>query len=224
MSARPRRLAAIVSAALGLALVWCGSPARAAVDFSVGIRHVSDSGSLADCSAKAREALGAFLQPATESRPGSGDWLAVSKNGVAGTPTAAATVRCYGLGKGYVVTFTCAVQLPDNPYTADALCLDVAHTFYGGAVSALPPIPTPTPIPTGCSTVNLVGTWVDDNKPGLTFTMDLTGNVTDSEGVSGNWGLRGNTVTLTYYGNHTLTLSPDGKHMRGDGYSLTRKC
>lgn len=221
MNAGPRQKAAILAAAFGLAVVW-GAPAHAAVDLSVGIRHVSDTGSLSDCSAKARESLGAFLAPATESHPG--EWLAVSKNGIAGTPTAAATVRCYGLSKGYVVTFTCAVQLPDNPYTADALCLDVAHTFYGGAVSVLPPIPTPTPIPTGCSTVNLVGTWVDDNKPGLTFTMDLTGNVTDSDGVSGNWGLRGNTVTLTYYGNHTLTLSADGKHMRGDGYSLTRKC
>jgi hypothetical protein len=133
-------------------------------------------------------------------------------------------VRCFPLAKGYVVTFTCAAQLPDSPYSADALCLDVAHKFYGGAVTALAAIPTPTPMPTGCATNSLVGTWVSDDKPGLTFTMDLTGNVTDSDGVSGNWGLKGNTVTLTYYGNHTLTLSPDGKHMHGGGYSLTRKC
>jgi hypothetical protein len=54
--------------------------------------------------------------------------------------------------------------------------------------------------------------------------MGINGDVTDNQGVSGNWGLVGNTVTLTYYGNHTLTLSPDGKHMSGGGYNLTRKC
>lgn len=219
----PRR-AALALAALLVSLVWCRAGAPAAVDLSVGIRHVSPDGALSDCSAKAKDALNTFLQGATEPSPGSGEWLATSANGVAGTPTAIATVRCYALTKGYVVTFTCAVQLPDNPYGADALCLDVAHKFYGGAITALAPIPTPTPIPTGCATNSMVGTWVSDDKPGLTFTMDLDGNVTDNEGVSGNWGLKGTTVTLTYYGNHTLTLSADGKHARGDGYSLTRKC
>jgi hypothetical protein len=223
LNPRTRR-AAIVSAALLAGLAWHAPTARAAVDFSVGIRRLSDTGSLSDCSAKAKESLEAFLTDATESSPGSGDWSAHSTNGVAGTPTAVAVVRCYGLAKGYVVTFTCAVQLPDNPYSANALCLDVAHKFYGGAITALAAIPTPTPVPTGCATNSLVGTWASDDKPGLTFTMDLTGNVTDSEGVSGNWGLKGNTVTFTYYGTHTLTLSPDGKHLRGDGYSLTRKC
>jgi len=220
----PLRRAAFFAVALLAAIVWCNDGAPAAVDMSVGIRHVSPDGSLDDCSAKAKASLDAFLQGVTEARPGSGEWLAYSANGVAGTPTAAATVRCYELTKGYVVTFTCVVQLPDSPYTADALCLDVAHKFYGGAITALAPIPTPTPIPTGCATTNLVGTWVSDSDSKLTFTMTLIGDVTDSEGVSGNWGLKGNTVTLTYYGNHTLTLSADGKHMSGGGYSLTRKC
>jgi hypothetical protein len=219
-----RRRAALFATAFLAGVVICRTGAPAAVDLSVGIRYVSDTGSLSDCSSKARTSLDAFLQGATESTPGNGDWIAHSQNGPAGTPTSIATVRCYALAKGYVVTFTCAVELPDNPYTADTLCKDVAHKFYGGALTALAPIPTPTPIPTGCATTNLVGSWVSDDKPGLTFTMDLTGNVTDNEGVSGNWGLKGTTVTLTYYGNHTLTLSSDGKHMRGDGYSLTRKC
>lgn len=219
-----RRRAAFAAIALLAALVWCGGGAPAAVDMSVGIRHVSPDGSLADCSAKAKESLDAFLQGAAESNPGSGDWVGHSQNGIAGSPTAVATVRCYALATGYVVTFTCAVQLPDSPYTADALCLDVAHKFYGGAITALAAIPTPTPIPTGCATTNLVGPWVSDKDPKLTFNMELNGDLTDSEGVSGNWGLKGNTVTLTYYGSHTLTLSPDGKHMSGEGYSLTRKC
>lgn len=224
MTARIRRRVAIFAAVLVAGLVWSNTRAPAAVDLSVGIRHVSPDGTLQDCGAKAKDSLDAFLQDAAEASPGSGDWIAHSQNGIAGSPTAVATVRCYALPTGYVVTFTCAVQLPDNPYSADALCLDVAHKFYGGAVAALAAIPTPTPVPTGCATTNLFGTWVSDSDAKLTFTLDMTGDLTDSEGVSGNWGLKGNTVTLTYYGNHTLTLSPDGKHMSGGGYSLTRKC
>lgn len=214
----------LVAGALVAALLWSAAGALASVDMSAGIRYVSPSGTSADCSAKAKASLDAFLQDAAEPSAGSGDWLAHSQNGVAGFPTAFAGVRCYALPKGYVATFTCAVQLPDSPYTANTLCLDIAHKFYGGALTALPAMPTPTPIPTGCATTNLVGTWVSDGDPKLMFTMDLTGDVTDNEGVSGNWGLKGNTVTFTYYGNHTLTLSPDGKHMSGGGYSLTRKC
>ena len=224
MNARTRRRGALLVAALFAGLAWSGAKAPAAVDMSVGVRYLSQTGSLADCGAKAKDSLDAFLQGAAENPPGSGEWSALSRNGPAGTPISAATVRCYALSKGYVVTFTCVVELPDTPYSADALCLDVAHKFYGGAISPLAAIPTPTPIPTGCATNSLVGSWVSDDKPGLTFTMDLNGNVTDSDGVSGNWGLKGNTVTFTYYGNHTMTLSPDGKHIRGDGYSLTRKC
>jgi hypothetical protein len=218
------RRSALVAVAFITGLIWCSSVAPASVDISAGIRHVSPDGTLGNCGSKAQSSLDAFLQGAAETNPGSGDWLAHSQNGIAGTPTAIAAVRCYALPKGYVVTFTCTVQLPDNPYTAVALCLDVAHKFYGGAITSLAAIPTPTPLPTGCATNSLVGSWVSDSNPKETFTMDLDGNVTDSEGVSGNWGLKGNVVTFTYYGTHTLTLSPDGKHVTGAGYSLTRKC
>lgn len=218
------RRAAVAAVAVLIAMIWCGSNAPASVDISAGFRYVSPSGTLADCGAKAKESLDAFLENAAEATPGSGDWVANSRNGIAGTPTATAVVRCDALPKGYFATFTCVVQLPDSPYSALDLCKDVAHKFYGGAITELAAIPTPTPIPTGCATTNLVGTWVSDSDPKLTFTMELDGSLTDSEGVSGNWGIKGNTVTLTYYGNHTMTLSADGKHLTGGGYSLTRKC
>jgi hypothetical protein len=216
------RRAAFGGVVLIASFMWCGSGAPASVDIAGGIRYVSPTGSLTDCGAKAQASLNAFLQGTMESSPG--DWMAHSQNGVAGTPTATAVVRCYALPQGYFATFDCAVQLPDNPYKAQDLCLDIAHKFYGGAITPLAAIPTPTPEPTGCATNSLVGTWVSDSDPTLTFTMDLTGDVTDSQGVSGSWGLKGDTVTLTYYGTHTLTLSPDGKHIKGGGYSLTRKC
>lgn len=224
MIGRLRRGSIVAMAAVAV-LLCLRAATLGAVDMSVGIRYVSTTGTLSDCSAKAKSSLVTFLQDATESTPGTGDWIAHSQNGVNGTPTATAVVRCYGLSKGgYVATFTCAVQLPDNPYTANALCLDVAHKFYGGAITSLAAIPTPTPVPTGCATNSLVGTWASDDNPKLTFTMDLNGDLTDSEGVSGNWVLKGDSAILTYYGDHTLTLSPDGKHLRGGGYNLTRKC
>jgi hypothetical protein len=219
----PSRLALLVGT-LALCMLWSGGAAPAALELSTGIRHVSPDGSLDECGAKAKTALNAFLPGANEASPGSGEWLALGQNGLARAPTSAATVRCYPLPKGYVVTFTCAVQLPENPYGADALCLDVAHKFYGGSITPLAAMPTASPIPTGCSTVNLVGSWVADDKPGLTLAADLNGSMVDNQGVSGNWGLKGTTVTLTYYGEHTLTLTSDGKHMRGGGYSFTRKC
>ena len=59
-----------------LALTLPASIASARVDLSVGIRYVSPSGTLQDCSAKAKEALEAYLPGATESSPGSGEWIA----------------------------------------------------------------------------------------------------------------------------------------------------
>jgi hypothetical protein len=199
-------------------------PASAAVDLSAGIRHVSDTGSLSDCSGKAKAALETYLPGATESSPGSGEWFAMGQNIATGAASSGATVRCYPLAKGYVVTFVCAVQLPANPYGAYALCLDIAHKFYGGPITPLAAMPTATPLPTGCATTNLIGNWVSDNDPKLTFNMQLNGDLTDNQGVSGNWIIDGSTVTLTYYGNHTLKLSPDGKHLSGPGYNLTRRC
>lgn len=219
MIARIRRPLAIAIAAI-VAAIACNSAAPAAVSMSVGIRYVEPSGTADECSAKAKTALAAFLENPTESPPGSGDWIAIGPAGATAI-TASAVVRCYGLSKGYVVTFTCIVQTPENPFSADDLCLDVAHNFSGKATK---PLPKPTPPPTGCTTANLAGTWVSDKDSTLSLTMTLDGELTDSQGVSGNWILYGNSATLTYYGNHSMTLSADGKHLRGGGYDFTRKC
>lgn len=207
-----------------LAIVLPAGTASARVDVSAGIRYLSPSGTLQDCSAKAKAALEAYLPGARESSPGSGEWVALAQNIRTGAASSGAAVRCYGLPKGYVVTFTCSVLAPANPYGAGPLCLDIAHKFYGGALTPLAAMPTATPVPTGCATTNLVGTWVSDADSKVTLTMDLTGGLTDNDGVSGNWNLDGSTVTLTYYGTHTLTLSSDGKHIGGGSYHFTRRC
>jgi hypothetical protein len=208
-------------ACLIAALALSAGGARAGIVMSTGIRYVAGSAPVSQCSTKAQTALDAFLGNATESPPGSGDWIATGPVGGIGPVTASAVVRCSPVGDGYVVTFTCAVQTPENPFTADALCIDVARAFSGQPTT---PLPTPTPVPTGCTTSTLAGTWTSDSDSSVVLKLDPDGTLTDNQGVSGNWGLYGNTVTLTYYGTKTLTLSKDGKHMSGSRASYTRKC
>lgn len=209
--------------ALVAGVVLCTTAAPASVDMSTGIRYFYQTGTIADCGAKAKTALDAYLQGTTESPPGSGEWIAYGPTADRGpTTSAAATVKCVAIDTGYTVTFDCVVQVPNNPYDASALCLDIAHNFSGKPVT---PLATPTPPPSGCSTTNLVGTWVSDDRDGPTLQMTVDGHLTDADGVSGNWIIfNGNNVTLTYYGNHNLTLSADGKHLSGSGYHFTRKC
>jgi len=203
------------------ALVVTGALSPAAVDLSTGLRYAIPTGTMDECASKAKTALDTYLQNANESSPG--DWLATGPLVQVGRPdtTAAATVHCYPNGKGYVVSFTCSVETPNNPYDASALCLDIAHNFNGGEQTALA---TPSPMPTGCTTANLIGTWQSDDDPKLTIKLDASGGLTDSEDVVGSWVLSGNKAIITYYGNHNMTLSADGKHLTGGGYSFTRKC
>jgi hypothetical protein len=211
-----------------VALLFAGllasvTAAPAAVDLSTGIRYVYESGTMDECATKAQASLSAFLQNTHESAAGSMEWIAEGPMGASGPQmlTASGTVHCYAAAKGYVVTFTCVAETPANPYTADALCLDIAHTFSGKAVT---PLPTPSPVPTGCNTQNLIGDWQSDDDPKVKLKMDSGGGLTDQDGVSGNWILYGDSANLTYYGDHKLKLSPDGKHLSGSGYHFTRKC
>ncbi len=208
------------SIAFAACIVFLSAAAPAAIQMTTGIRYVIPNGSLNDCSTKAKAALESYLQNATEASPGSGEWTATGPIGATGVPTAGAAVHCAEAGKGYVATFTCVVE-SGNPYTAGALCLNVAHKFSGKAVTALATAPPPAPVPTGCTTANLIGTWQSGDT---ILTMDANGGLTDKENVSGNWALNGNTATITYYGNHTLKLSSDGKHLSGSGFNFTRKC
>ena len=108
-----------------LAILVTGALSPAAVDLSTGLRYAIPTGTMDECGAKAKAALDAYLQNANESSPG--EWIATGPVVQVGRPdtTAAATVHCYPNGKGYVVTFSCTVETPNNPYDANALCLDV---------------------------------------------------------------------------------------------------
>ncbi len=203
------------------ALIVCGAIASASVDLATGIRHVVPSGTLADCDSRASAALAAYLQHVLS--PTQDEWVGTGPagEGIQSDTTSAGTIHCYAHAGGYVVTFTCAVEAPNNPYTATALCQDLLAHFEGNAQT---PLATPTPPPSGCTTASLAGTWQSDNNNKLTLTLDQNGELTDNESVIGSWTLSGLNVKLTYYGYHNLTLSSDGKHMSGSGYSFTRKC
>ena len=201
--------------ALAGAMASLVASAHGAIDMSAGIRYIVASGSLADCSVKAKSSLNAFLENATETTAGSGSWIATGP--VGGGSTAAATGHCVALDRGYVVTFTCAAG-SGNPYGVNDLCFDVAHKFSGKPTVALA---TPPPPPTCGSLTNLVGKWVDGDK---SFVMTVDYGLTGSDGVVGSWYLNGTTATITYDGDHVLTLSADGKRLTGRDYNLTRKC
>lgn len=212
MIVRTRLFALALAGAMAASLV---ASAQGAIDMSAGVRYLVTSGSVADCSAKAKSSLNAFLENATETPAGSGSWIATGP--VGGGSTAAAVVHCVAVDKGYVVTFTCAAG-SGNPYGVVDLCLDVAHKFSGKATVALA---TPPPPPTCGSLTNLVGTWVDGDK---SFVMTVDYGLTGPDGVYGSWYLKGTTATITYYGDHVLTLSADGKRLTGRDYNFTRKC
>ena len=126
MIAKSRVVAGIALAALVCAIAV---PASAGVVMSTGIRYVfeGNGASLDQCRTKAQTALQAYLQNATEKTPGSGEWQAYAKPNAQGQNTAAAIVDCTATPKGYVVTFTCAVQQPGNSFDADSLCLNIAQ-------------------------------------------------------------------------------------------------
>lgn len=220
------RRRAIFALALFAAMIAGGAIAPAEVDLSTGIRYVIPTGTLDECGSKATTALGKYLNAPHEPVAGSHEYQATGPIGGFGESlnAASATVHCFPLDKGYVVTFTCAVETPNNPYGADALCLDIAHNFSGKDEK---PLPTPTPVvaPKGCNTQSLAGDWTSDDDHTFSMKMHANGDIDASDGVSGSWYLDTSTLTatITYYGNNTEKLTPDGKHLHGK-YNLTRKC
>jgi hypothetical protein len=206
-----------------VALLASTAATPAAVVLSVGIRLVIPNGAVETCSSKAKAALTAELATIGETSPGTAIWFGYGPTDSGGHATSAAAIHCFPVDKGYEVTFTCTVEQPGSPFSADDLCKGLDDKFQGRTAAPLAAAPTPTPIPTGCATTNLVGTWLLNNSQSQKFVFSLDGQVTDPQGVSGNWNLDGNTVTLTYYGTSTLKLSSDGKQITGSK-NFTRQC
>jgi hypothetical protein len=124
--------AALLSAGCVLALGAATLPAPAALDMAVGARKVVKSQPISSCNAAAKNALNSVLQDASEIGTGdTGEWRAYGPADSDGHSSTAGAIHCYPLDDGYVVTFTCAVQLPSTD-TASALCTKLATAFGGG--------------------------------------------------------------------------------------------
>jgi hypothetical protein len=130
---------ALFMAAFAFAFGTSATPAPAALDMYVGARTAVQNEPIADCSTKAKNALNTVLQNAFEAVEGTGQWLAYGPPDYAGHPNATAVIHCFPVDTGYVVTFTCAVDVPPNPDTASALCAKLAAAFGGGKSAAFVP-------------------------------------------------------------------------------------
>lgn len=126
---RISRRVALFGVALAVNAVLASTPAFASFDMAVGSRTVVPNKPVSDCSAKAKTALNSVLQNAFEAGDGTGQWAAYGQLDSSGHASASAAIHCFPVDKGYVVTFTCAAEVPPNPLTANDLCAKLATEF-----------------------------------------------------------------------------------------------
>jgi hypothetical protein len=120
---------------VGLILAFASlcTSAPAALDLAVGPRKVVPSQPVSACNSAAKTALNSVLANAEELGTGTGEWEAYGASDAANGSTTAAAIHCYPLDSGYVVTFTCAAQVPPSPDSAGVLCTKLAAAFDSGA-------------------------------------------------------------------------------------------
>jgi hypothetical protein len=127
------RLVAL-GAGFALAFGLTGARAPAALDMFDGARQVVKQ-PVSACNSGAKSALNSVLQGASEIGSGdTGEWKAYGPPDASGNSFAAAAIHCYPLtDDSYLVTFTCAAQVPPNADTANALCTKITAAFGSGA-------------------------------------------------------------------------------------------
>jgi hypothetical protein len=137
-----------VALALGMAL--CAVPAPAAINMAIGPQRTVPNAPVTDCDARAQSALTSVLQTPFEAGQGTGEWLAYAQVEAPATPPQAASIHCFPIDNGYLVTFECAVVLPDSSVSADDFCTKVSAAFDASspAPSAAPSV-APSASPTG---------------------------------------------------------------------------
>lgn len=128
MTSRLLQRIAVVTAGVALAMSATTMRAPAALDMAIGDRKVVDNQPVSACNAAAKAALTAVINDASE-LGASGEWVGyAAATGPDGT-VASAAIHCFPAGSGYVVTFTCATQVPPNPDSANALCGKLSAAF-----------------------------------------------------------------------------------------------
>ncbi|HEY6485592.1 MAG TPA: hypothetical protein VIX83_04325 [Candidatus Cybelea sp.] len=113
--------------------------APAALDMALGAQKVVQNQPVSACNQAARTALTSVFGGAQEIGSGNtGEWQAYNAGDTANGVTQSAAVHCYPVGDGYVVTFTCAAQVPPSTDSAAALCSKISAAFDGKTSAMLP--------------------------------------------------------------------------------------
>jgi hypothetical protein len=118
---------ALVIGAFAANLALASAPASAALDVVVAPQASVQNKPFSDCTTRAKNALTSVMQNAVEAGTGSGHWVGVQK--IDGSIAASAVIECHPVDTGYHASFTCAVQVPPNPDTANALCTKLTTAF-----------------------------------------------------------------------------------------------
>ena len=121
----------LVIGAFAFSIAASALPASAALDMVIGQPAVVANKPLADCTTRAQKALSSVMQTAVEAGTGSGHWAGVSR--MEGSVSATGIIECHPTDTGYIAAFTCAVQVPPNPDTANALCGKLTAAFNAAA-------------------------------------------------------------------------------------------
>ncbi|MBV8148564.1 MAG: hypothetical protein JO092_05710 [Candidatus Eremiobacteraeota bacterium] len=118
----------LFAVALALDVVLCAAPAPAAIDMAIGDQRVVTTQPISDCTTRAENALRTLLQ-APSTGGGGTEFMALAPVQAPATPPRAASIHCFPLDKGYLVTFECAVEIPPNPTPASDLCTKLVAAF-----------------------------------------------------------------------------------------------
>lgn len=121
--------AAAVAALSTVTLASLPLKAPAALDMYVGIRKAVTGQPLSACNSAARSALTTVQLGAQELGSGTGEWEGYGATDTMNGSTQAAAIHCYPLPGGYLVTFTCAAQVPPSLDSASTLCAKLATAF-----------------------------------------------------------------------------------------------
>lgn len=128
---------ALFAAGIALNFALLSTAASAAITMVVGPRTVVQNMPVSDCSTRAKSALNTVLVNAFEAGAGTGQWLARGPVDSSGQASSAAAIHCFPVDKGYVVTFTCIVEVPSNAGTADGLCAKLTAAFGPGKTASI---------------------------------------------------------------------------------------
>jgi hypothetical protein len=119
---------ALFAVALALSLAVCVGRATAAIDVAIGDQRVVQTSPLSDCTARAQHALQTLLQAPSVGGGGT-EFMALAPVTPPATPPTAASIHCFPLDKGYLVTFECAVEIPPSTTSASDFCTKVEAAF-----------------------------------------------------------------------------------------------